>query len=248
VSSTDRTPPGGEADLVLRPASGEDAERAATLFTSSRAAAGDLFPPAVHSAGEDRAFVARRIATSEVWVAERPDGLVGYLDLEEEAVHSLYVDPTAQRRGVGTALLDLAKARRPHGFHLWVFVTNTPARSLYLSRGLVELETTDGSGNEEKAPDVRMAWPGSDPLAYFRGRIDAVDAEIATLVARRVALTAAIQEHKDRRGHEGRDPEREQQIARRMAQRAPDLEVADLTRVVHTLVEVGLDVAERGRQ
>jgi chorismate mutase len=149
---------------------------------------------------------------------------------------------------VGTALLDLAKARRPRGFHLWVFVTNTPARNLYRARGLVELETTDGAGTDEKAPDVRMAWPGPDPLAYFRARIDAVDSEIASLVAQRVALTAAVQEHKERRGHEGRDPDREQQIARRMARRAPGLEVADLTRVVHTLVEVGLDVAERRRQ
>ena len=36
------------------------------------------------------------------------------------------------------------------------------------------------------------AWPGSDPLAYLRGRIDAVDDELASLVARRVALTAAM--------------------------------------------------------
>jgi chorismate mutase len=170
---------------------------------------------------------------------------VGYLDLERATVHSLYVAPRAQRTGVGTALVELAKARRPGGFDLWVFVTNTPARGLYRARGLVELETTDGSDNEEHAPDVRMAWPGRDPVAYLRSRIDAVDAEIATLVGRRVALTSAVQRHKERPGHDGRDPDREQQIARRMARRTPDLEVADLARVVRTLVEVGLDVAER---
>ena len=66
-------------------------------------------------------------------------------------------------RGVGTALLDLVKAQRPAGFCLWVFETNAPARGFYARRGLVELERTDGSGNEEQAPDVRMAWPGAEP-------------------------------------------------------------------------------------
>jgi GNAT superfamily N-acetyltransferase len=32
-----------------------------------------------------------------------------------------YVDPEHQRKGLGTALLDEAKQRRPHGFQLWVF-------------------------------------------------------------------------------------------------------------------------------
>jgi hypothetical protein len=39
---------------------------------------------------------------------------------------------------------------------------------LLRARGLVELERTDGAANEEKAPDVRMAWPGRDPLAFYR--------------------------------------------------------------------------------
>jgi len=39
-----------------------------------------------------------------------------------------------------------------------VFESNTGARRLYERRGLVVLERTDGSGNEEKAPDLRLAW------------------------------------------------------------------------------------------
>ena len=39
-----------------------------------------------------------------------------------------------------------------------MFQSNTGACRLYERRGLVEIERTDGSGNEEKAPDIRMAW------------------------------------------------------------------------------------------
>ena len=53
----------------------------------------------------------------------------------------------------------MVKQLRPDGFCLWVFESNAPARAFYANRGLIELESTDGSANEEKAPDIRMAWP-----------------------------------------------------------------------------------------
>ena len=109
------------------------------------------------------------------------------------------------------------KARRPRGFALWVFESNAPARAFYARHGLLELEHTDGADNQERSPDLRMAWPGGDPVAYFRGEIDDVDQTLAVLLARRAALTAAVQEHKDVSGHAGRDPERERQIAERMS-------------------------------
>ncbi len=69
-----------------------------------------------------------------------------------------------------------------------------------------------------------MAWLGHDPLAYLRGRIDEVDDELAVLLARRMALTAAVQDHKEVGGHAGRDPEREAEIVQRMAAHVPGLD------------------------
>ena len=136
------------------------------------------------------------------------------------------------RRRIGTLLLDLAKARRPGGFSLWVFESNTPARAFYAHHGLVELELTDGRTNEERARDVRMAWPGEAPLEHFRARIDEVDAELALLLAHRFALARAVQAHKPVGGHEGRDPEREAEIVRGMAARAPGVPEATWRRVL----------------
>jgi ribosomal protein S18 acetylase RimI-like enzyme len=47
---------------------------------------------------------------------------------------------------------------RPDGFGLWVFESNLPAQAFYRAHGFEVTERTDGSGNEERAPDLRMDW------------------------------------------------------------------------------------------
>jgi chorismate mutase len=142
---------------------------------------------------------------------------------------------------VGSALLDLAKTRRPDGFCLWVFEVNHPARGFYARRGLVELERTDGSANEERAPDIRMAWPGAEPLAFYRRLIDEVDTQLGDLLSRRAALTRAVQPHKA--DPDRRDPERERAIAAALARRAPALGTDRIQRIVHTIITESLDAA-----
>ena len=88
----------------------------------------------------------------------------------------------------------------------------------YRARGLVDLERTDGAANEEKAPDIRMAWPGSDPLAFYRSLIDSVDHDLGELLNRRAAITAAVQPHKET---SERDLDREREIARALAAARP---------------------------
>ena len=56
------------------------------------------------------------------------------------------------------------KSLRPTGFGLWVFASNEGAQRFYRRHGLVPVRRTDGSENEEGAPDVEMLWPGQDPV------------------------------------------------------------------------------------
>jgi chorismate mutase len=174
-----------------------------------------------------------------VWVAVA-DSILGYARFDDTWLDDLYVDPAAQGAGVGSALLDLVKAQRSSGFCLWVFESNEPARAFYRARGLVELERTDGSGNEEKAPDLRMAWPGTDPLAFYRRLIDDVDAQLGDLLNRRSALTRAVQQVK---GSTERDLDREREIARALAARAPLLGEDRAARIVHAIITESLDAA-----
>lgn len=232
-------------EVLVRRGEAGDLPAVAEVFLASRAAAVPSMPPVVATDDEVRAdFAALDLhdpARREVWVAESSSGLLGYAKLKANWLDDLYVVPSAQRQGIGLLLLDLVKSLRPNGFSLWAFASNEPARRFYARQGLLELETTDGSQNQEHAPDVRMVWPGPDPVAFLRQQIDEVDDDLGRLLARRVALTAAVQDHKPVGGHEGRDPAREREIAQRMSRHAPDLGADRLGRIVHTIISESLD-------
>jgi GNAT superfamily N-acetyltransferase/chorismate mutase len=228
-------------DLLLRPAASEDLPGVAELYLRVREASVPAMPPQIHTAEEVHAYVGGwDLGRRDVWIAELDGSPVAFMVVDGAWLDSLYVLPEAAGQGVGAALLDVAKGLRPGGFSLWVFESNAPARAFYRRRGLVELERTDGSGNEEAAPDIRMAWPGHDPLAFFRGQIDDVDAQLGDLLGRRAALTRAAQGHKD---DSARDPDREQEIVAALSRRAPALGHDRLSRIVHAIITESLDAA-----
>lgn len=237
------TEPGSLPELTLRPATEDDAEAIARVHTETRRAAVPAMPPGVHADHEALPSVAGRLPAGGFWVAEVDGQIVGYAATSEDWLDDLYVLPSFARRGIGGALMDVVKTLLPDGFALWVFESNEPARRFYRRHGLVELEHTDGRGNEEGAPDLRMAWPGQDPLRYLRDRVDEVDDELAAVLSRRAALTAAIQRVKNVPGHEGRDADREAEIAHRMTAQAPSLGEPGLRRIMHEVISVSLDAA-----
>jgi GNAT superfamily N-acetyltransferase len=98
--------------------------------------------------------------TREVWVAVVDDEVVALLVLEGDWVDQLYVHPDWTGRGLGTRLLEVAKAERPAGLELWAFQSNIGARRFYERHGFTAVAMTDGD-NEEGAPDVRYRWSGT---------------------------------------------------------------------------------------
>lgn len=241
------------SDLTLRPALAGEATTLAALEARARAAGG--LPPAAGGPDAVAERIARAVAADdrEVWVATTGAGgqqVAGHAVASPTWLEDLWVDPDHQRHGVGSALLEVVRAGRPHGFGLWVYAANGAARAFYRSHGLVELETTDGSASEEGVPDVRTVWPGARPLAFLRRAIDEVDDELAELLARRTALTAAVQDHKDATGaggHRGRDAAREAEIVRRMVAHAPGLDPDRLARVMQAVIGESLEAWERSR-
>lgn len=228
-------------DVVLRPATADDLPAVAEVHLASRAGAGEAFPPGVHSDDEARAWVGGWDLTAyDVWVATVGEEVAGYARCTPTWLDDLYVRPEHQGRGVGGALFDLVTSVRPGGFCLWVFESNTPARAFYRSRGCLELERTDGAGNEEGSPDIRVAWPGAAPLTFLRGLIDETDLVLGDVLARRTALTRAVQSVKPTAR---RDPEREAEIARRVASVVPELGEARVARIVDVIITESLDAA-----
>lgn len=152
---------GRDDDLVIRPGEPADLPAVAEVFLAARLAAIPHMSAPGHTREEIVAFWTGIDLTSgerELWVAEDVSGVVGFAEVKGEWLDDLYVHPGAQGRGVGSALLEVVKAVRPGGFGLWVFASNLPARAFYAAHGCVEHETTDGSANEERAPDVRLSW------------------------------------------------------------------------------------------
>jgi GNAT superfamily N-acetyltransferase/chorismate mutase len=228
-------------DLVLRAATVDDLPVLAEVHLASRAGAGEAFPPGVHTDDEARSWVAGWDLTAyDVHVAVLDGRVVGYSRSTPTWLDDLYVVPDAQGHGVGTALLRRVLALHPDGVGLWVFESNQPARDFYARHGFVALERTDGSANEERAPDIRLVWPGRDPLGCFRAMIDEVDLVLGDVLARRTALTRVVQGIKP---SGERDPEREAEIVRRVAAVVPELGEERVARIVDVIIAESLDAA-----
>ena len=154
---TDDTPP-----YVIRAAVAGDAGEIAEVHTVAMREAMPYLPY-LHTDEETRAWVAEVVLPrQEVWVAEANGRVVGVTSLEGEMVQQLYILPGYQGVGIGSALLALAKSRRPAGLRLYAFQRNTRARTFYEHRGFTPIAFGDGSGNEEGEPDVLYEWRGDE--------------------------------------------------------------------------------------
>lgn len=150
----------GASTAGIRRATWADASAVAGVWLRSRKASEPDIPPPIHSDDEVRAWFAEVVLAERVtWVAEVDGAVVGLLVLDGPWVDQLYVDPARTGQGLGSRLLERAKAEGPEGLDLWTFQANTGARRFYARQGFAEVARTDGD-NEEGAPDVRLAWPG----------------------------------------------------------------------------------------
>jgi GNAT superfamily N-acetyltransferase len=131
----------------------------AGVFGGARAAMRYL--PSLHSHEEHVVFFSTRVLpTSRVTVADVDGEIVAFSAVKEGWLDHLYVAPAEQGRGIGSALLERAMGENPSGLSLWAFVANHRAIAFYGRAGFVEVLRTDGSGNEEREPDVQMRWDG----------------------------------------------------------------------------------------
>jgi ribosomal protein S18 acetylase RimI-like enzyme len=151
----------GMTPVTLRRAGAADARAAADVWLRSRRAAVPAVPAPVHPDDEVRHhFETVLVPSKETWLAEADGVVVAVLVLDGAEVDQLYVDPDWQRAGIGSELVRLAQDMRPGGLALWTFQSNLRAQRFYERHGFVAVGRTDGSANEERAPDVRYVWGG----------------------------------------------------------------------------------------
>jgi ribosomal protein S18 acetylase RimI-like enzyme len=73
-------------------------------------------------------------------------------------IDHLYLLPGYYRKGIGTMLLNHAKALRPAGLTLYAFEANVRACTFYRNHGFHAMKRGDGSDNEAQMPDILFQW------------------------------------------------------------------------------------------
>jgi ribosomal protein S18 acetylase RimI-like enzyme len=95
--------------------------------------------------------------------------MAGFIALRDRHIDQLYVDPSCQRCGIGSALLDRALASAPGRATLDVFEDNSGALAFYEKRGFRQRDRW--MNNEEGAIDLLYvrdwfaARAAADPIA-----------------------------------------------------------------------------------
>jgi len=146
--------------VQLRAGRPDDGVAVADVFAVARAEMRYL--PQLHTQEEHVAFFSTRVLpASRVTVADIAGEVVAFSAVKDGWLEHLYVVPAHQGRGIGGALLGRAMDENPAGLSLWAFAANHRAIAFYGRAGFAEALRTDGSGNEERQPDVQMHWEGN---------------------------------------------------------------------------------------
>jgi GNAT superfamily N-acetyltransferase len=110
--------------------------------------------PTVHTPDEDLAFISVTVLPLQrVTVAEAGEGIVGFIAVHGEWVEQLYIEPAWTGRAIGSRLLEEATGGMAE-VRLHCFQANSGARRFYERHGFKAVKFGDGSGNEERLPDI----------------------------------------------------------------------------------------------
>ena len=113
--------------------------------------------PVLHSREDDEGFVAGLLGGHTVRVARDGMARLGFLARQGGRIQALHVEAGSRGLGIGKALLAEVKVAEPE-IEVWTFQANARALAFYRREGFREAARTDGSGNEEGLPDVRLMW------------------------------------------------------------------------------------------
>jgi GNAT superfamily N-acetyltransferase len=137
-------------ELVIRPAAPEDHPACAAVFLAAYRQSFPLHPPEYYV--PERYF--ESITGEEQWVALQNGQIIAVLSIywPENFIHSLYVQPELQGRGIGQRLLAAVVAGAKGACELKCDKVNKRAVAFYKHLGWHEV----GEGTAETGPWVRL--------------------------------------------------------------------------------------------
>ncbi|PWK76037.1 GNAT family N-acetyltransferase [Aminobacter sp. AP02] len=145
-------------DVVLRPASAQDAHDIARILRAALAAFDWM--PQLQTPDEDLRFVRGSLLNDQqVTVATIRDDIVGFVAVKGDWIEQFYLDPPWTGRGIGSHLLRHVTMGMTH-VKLFCCKANAGARRFYERHGFKAEAFGDGSGNQEGLPDIRYVRTG----------------------------------------------------------------------------------------
>ena len=153
----------------VRPAKPGDAEAVAEVLCDSRREFLS-YAPMVHAPQEVRHWVADvLLPAGGVFVAVHTKLVIAMVAIAQKDgvgwIDHLYVRPGFTAQGIGAELLRFAHGVLKPPIRLCTFQANAGARRFYERHGYRPIEFADGSGNEERCPDVLYEWHGAGAAA-----------------------------------------------------------------------------------
>ncbi len=109
----------------------------------------------------------KRIDPGHIRIVMDPSSssIVGFMAHDEDRLDHLYVHVDCQRRGIGSLLLDQAKAESPGHLELFTFQQNHSAQAFYgskgfreIARGVANAADNPWATNEAQLADIRYRW------------------------------------------------------------------------------------------
>lgn len=146
------------SSFVFRAATVADASAVAEVMITSRRAH-QPFAPLAHDEADVRRWVRNTLLpTHRVLLACCDKDVVGFIATHAAGgvawIDQLHFAPGHTGLGGGSVLLQQALAQLPRPVRLYTFQPNSGARRFYERHGFQAIEFSDGSGNEERCPDV----------------------------------------------------------------------------------------------
>jgi len=138
-----------EADGIIRTAEPTDFDRLTELWLSASLEAHNFISSDFWQQNAEK-MRHKYLPASENWVYCENDRILGFFSLFNDNLSALFVDPSAQSRGIGRKLLDHAKILRPC-LSLNVYEQNIRAVSFYSRNGfrVVQAQKDPHTGHSE---------------------------------------------------------------------------------------------------
>lgn len=134
----------------------EDIETVVLIWLKASVEAHDFIDPGFwQSKADDMRRIYIPSSKTFIWSADEKFGPEGFLSLCGDHIAALFVDPVAQGRGIGSALVDFAKLVR-NELSLNVYSENKQAVAFYLRHGF----SVANKGVDEQTghPELVMRW------------------------------------------------------------------------------------------